>query len=83
MSYLRSRHAHRAALGDIAVAPMSQEEWNAQMLATTQQQFAYIQQQVQRDRNQKWIGIAATASIPLFGMIWKMILGRRRARMSL
>ena len=80
MSYVR-RH-RRTALGD-STSTMSQEDWQQQMLSTSQNQFNYLQQAIDRDHKQKWVAIAVTASIPVFGMLWKAILGRRRARMSL
>lgn len=82
MSYLRSRYAARAPLGD-DTASLSQEDWQKQMLTTSQQQLVFLRQQESRQRLQKWVSIGVTASIPVFGMIWKAILGRRRARMSL
>lgn len=54
-----------------------------QQLAVAQRQLSFLQQQEQRERMQKWIAIAATASIPLFGALWRAVLGRRRSRMSL
>ena len=78
MSYVRRRLVARA-LGDDAPAPSSTDK----LLTVTQQQFNYLQQAIARDHQQKWVAIAVTASIPVFGMIWKAILGRRRARMSL
>lgn len=41
--------------------------WQAEML-----------DQLKGDKTQKWIQIAVTASIPLFGAIWKMIFGAGR-----
>jgi len=83
--YLRRRYGQ--GLGDTTtVVPdstASQEDWQAQMLATAKNQLAFLQQQEQRESFQKWVAIGVTASIPVFGAIWKAILGRRRARMSL
>lgn len=44
--------------------------------ATLQNQQTMIRQ-LQGDRVQKWVQIAVTASIPLFGAIWKLLLANR------
>ena len=52
-------------------------------LAVQQNQLAWLQAAEERAKFQKWVQIAATLSIPLAGAVWRLILGRRRARMSL
>lgn len=45
--------------------------------ASLQNQQTMIRQ-LQGDRVQKWVQIAVTASIPLFGALWKLIFGAAR-----
>ena len=49
--------------------PTIDNTWQQQMLAGQQAML----KQLQGDRLQKWVQIGVTASIPLFGAIWKMI----------
>lgn len=47
--------------------------WQQQVLANQQLQLAQSDKQAEKARLQKWVQIAATASIPLFGAIWKLL----------
>ncbi len=65
------------SLGDAA----SDQDWQTQVLSTLQYQNVIENQRRQEENRQRWIQIAVTASIPLFGAVWRVILGRRRSRM--
>lgn len=68
------------SLGDDAPSPTtlstptitdSTAQWQGAVLANQQAML----KQLQGDHLQKWVQIAVTASIPLFGAIWKLIFG--------
>lgn len=72
-----SRYA-MGTLGDDSTAltqsTLDTATWQQKVLANQQMQLA----QADKDHFQKWVQIAATASIPLFGAIWKLIFGTSR-----
>lgn len=47
--------------------------WREQAIAELKNISSWQQRWVVNDERQRWIQIAATVSIPLFGVIWKMI----------
>jgi hypothetical protein len=47
------------------------------MLTNQQQLFTLAQTTSSTLTTQRWLQIAATLSIPLAGLVWKWILGRR------
>lgn len=78
----------RRALGDVSSSTAADgstlaSDTQQQLLLTAQNQLAWLKGAEDRAKFQKWVQIGVTASIPLFGAVWKFILGKRRARMSL
>lgn len=71
---------HGTSLGDDTLsAAASEAQWKADMLGGQQQLIAAQKQWAEGDKLQKWIQIGVTASIPVFGAIWRMLgIGRRR-----
>lgn len=64
------------SLGDDTLAATTVQQ---QQLEAQQQTLAAIQKQAEGDRFQKWIQIGVTASIPVFGALWRALgIGRRR-----
>ena len=92
MSYVKRRGERRyrhLSMGDAATTPdpgttLSQDTYDVavQQLAAQQNLVAFLKGAEDRARFQKWVQIAATLSIPLAAAIWRAILGRRRAKMS-
>lgn len=55
--------------------------WQNAMLASQQQLFALAQTTSSTLTVQRWLQIVATLSIPLAGLVWKWILGRRTSNL--
>lgn len=52
--------------------------WRDSVLSELQRASVVEDQRRQEEKRQRWIQIAVTASIPLFGVLWRAILGKRK-----
>lgn len=60
-------------------APLTQEQWQAEMLASSKELVAAQKHWADGDKMQKWIAIGATLAIPVSAAIWRALgVGRRR-----
>lgn len=66
-----------AASGTTASTADSTAQFQTQMLASQQDLFTLAKTTSSTLTTQRWLQIAATLSIPLAGLVWKWILGRR------
>lgn len=64
-------------MGSLGDAASDDAQWKSDVLSNLHQTAIIENQRRQEENRQRWIQIAVTASIPLFGVIWKALLGRR------
>jgi len=69
------------SLGDDTLdAQKADAQWRAEMLDGQRQLIAAQKVWAQGDEFQKWVQIGVTASIPLFGALWRVLgIGRRKS----
>jgi len=66
-------------VGSLGDDTLSNADWQTQMLIKQQELIDAQHVWAAGDRTQKWIAIVVTASIPLFGAVWRALgIGQRK-----
>jgi hypothetical protein len=69
------------AVPAVSVAEAADNQWKADMLSGQRSLIAAQKTWAEGDHFQKWVQIAVTASIPLFGAAWRALgIGRKKKR---
>jgi hypothetical protein len=75
------RQMEGSSLGDDTLDAMASAQWRKDMLDGQRALRDAQQHWAEGDRTQKWIMIGVTASIPVFGAIWRALgVGRKKKR---
>lgn len=76
-----ARLVRGTTLGDDTLAAMPEDQWRAELLASTKRVEANQQSWFAGDLFWKRLGVIATVTIPLSAAIWRAIgVGRKRKR---
>lgn len=77
MAYLLHRPRPNSLGDEAAISEISEADYRRRMVASQEEVARWQRKWVEDDRRARMLQLAATLSIPLAGVAWKWLLGRR------